>query len=71
MVGRGALHDLLTPSSSLPQVLRDAAGSGGRDWAPGDHELEQADLAVALLSRLVPVWGDLHPTHAEGLRHSM
>lgn len=40
---------------ALDRVLRDAAGSGGRDWWPGDRELEQAELVVALLSRLVPV----------------
>ena len=26
---------------------------------------------VTLLYRLVPAWRELHPTHAEGLRHSL
>ncbi len=26
---------------ALDRVLRDAAGAGGRDWAPGERELEQ------------------------------
>ncbi|GAX76338.1 hypothetical protein CEUSTIGMA_g3784.t1 [Chlamydomonas eustigma] len=56
---------------TLDRVLRDAAGSGGRDWYPAERELEQAELVSALLTRLVPVWGDLHPTHGEGLRYSM
>lgn len=26
---------------------------------------------VSLLCQLVPVWSQLHPTHGEGLRHSV
>lgn len=31
----------------------------------------QAELAVSVLGRLVPVWSDLGPAHAEGLRHAL
>ena len=62
---------LFPPPSLPPQVLRDASSSGSRDWSPGDRELEQAELVVTLLYRLVPAWRELHPTHAEGLRHSL
>ena len=31
----------------------------------------QAELVTSLLSRLVPVWGELGPTQGEGLRHAV
>lgn len=31
----------------------------------------QAELAVGLLSRLVPVWHELGPLHAQGLRAAL
>lgn len=31
----------------------------------------QAELVTSLLSRLVPVWGELGPTQGEGLRHAL
>ncbi|KAF5839634.1 hypothetical protein DUNSADRAFT_290 [Dunaliella salina] len=56
---------------ALDRVLREAASPGNFNWTPGDSELEQAELVTSLLSRLVPVWAELGPTQAEGLRHAL
>ncbi|KAJ9507991.1 hypothetical protein QJQ45_021325, partial [Haematococcus lacustris] len=56
---------------ALDRLLREAASSGTSSWAPGPAELEQAELATCLLLRLVPVWDELGPAQAEGLRHGL
>ncbi|KXZ49324.1 hypothetical protein GPECTOR_22g918 [Gonium pectorale] len=56
-----AHHGLLT------RLLSDAAGAGTRSWAPGDTELELADLALGLLVRLVPCLPSMQPLQSEGL----
>eukprot|EP00798_Chlamydomonas_sp_ICE-L_P006432 gene6432-3061_t len=55
----------------MERQLREAASPGAGAWVPGDAELEQAQLSVSLLSRLVPVWHELHPSYGEGLRHAL
>ncbi|KAG2487371.1 hypothetical protein HYH03_013942 [Edaphochlamys debaryana] len=52
----------------LCRLMSDAAGAGSRSWAPGDTELELADLALGLLVRLVPALPSLAPLVAEGLK---
>ncbi|GLC49201.1 hypothetical protein PLESTB_000193200 [Pleodorina starrii] len=52
----------------LCRLMADAAGVGTRGWAPGDMELELADLALGLLVRLVPSLPSMQPLVAEGLQ---
>lgn len=55
---------------ALARILRDAASSGVRGWEPSDLELEEATLAVQLMSELAPYRGLVSPQVGPALQEA-
>lgn len=55
---------------AIARILRDAASSGVRGWEPSDSELEEATLAMQLLSELAPYKGLISPQVGPALQEA-
>jgi hypothetical protein len=55
---------------AIARILRDASSSGVRGWEPSDCELEEATLAVQLMSELAPYKGLISPQVGPALQEA-
>jgi Nuclear pore complex scaffold, nucleoporins 186/192/205 len=55
---------------AIARILRDASSSGVRGWEPSDAKLEEATLAVQLMSELAPYKGLVSPQVGPALQEA-